>query len=119
MYSEIATYLRTSYQGKKHGGYNIYEDDKIKIYYDTYYPNVDVYVKLPNGTEQMVLNRSGHGYNQEFHSGEWENYCKDILYPKALEAKKKYEEEMKKKEQAEHENKFGNATEEVDNIFKK
>ena len=41
----VARYLRTRYESKKHGGYYVYEDDKIIIKYDTYYPNLDIRVK--------------------------------------------------------------------------
>lgn len=94
----IARYLKTRYEYKGHGGYMIYEDDKIEIFYDTYYPNVDVYVKL-NGEKKLVLLRSGHGYDQEYHSGKWEEYVDEVLYPRALIAMKA-SELVKKEEEA-------------------
>lgn len=82
----IANYLTTRNANKKHGGYNIYEDDKIYISYDTYHPNVDVYVFI-EGKKHLAAIYSGHGYRQEFHPGEWCNYVKDVLYPKACVAR--------------------------------
>lgn len=113
----VAKYLKTHYEVKKHGGYNIYEDKKIKICSDTYYPNLDIYVKTPDGKDHLVLLRSGHGYNQEYHSGEWEKYIEEVLYPKALEAKKKMEENEKNKEMKTEKEKFSNATKKLDKIF--
>ena len=117
MYSTIATYLKTRYESKKYGGYNIYEDDKIYISYDTYYPNIDVYVKIPDGKRYCVLNHSGHGYNQEYHSGEWEKYCKDILLPKALVKKEEHENQMKIKQQKEHEDRFSSCSKKLDDVY--
>ena len=92
----IATYLKTRYESKKHGGYNIYEDDKIKIAYDTYYPNVDVYVKIDSNWK-LVLLHNGHGFDQEYHPGVWLKYVEDCLYPKALIAKTQHEENKKER----------------------
>lgn len=88
----VAKHLRTRYESKKHGGYDIYEDDKIIISSDTYYPNLSVYVK--DGNKSIcVLSRSGHGYNQEYHPGKWESYIRDVLMPHAIEARNKKDAE--------------------------
>lgn len=86
---EIAGYLTTEKKYKGHGYWEIYENDKIKIMYDTYYPNVSVYIKI-DGKEELVLLHSGHGITQEYHSGAWENYCENILFPRATRAKQLY-----------------------------
>ena len=100
---DIAKYLRTDYKCKKHGSYDIYDDGKVSIQYDTYYPNVQVHVYIDE-KKTLAAHYSGHGYTQEFHGGAWVNYVNDILYPKAIEAKNrsislraKKEEERRKK----------------------
>ncbi|MDO8610989.1 MAG: hypothetical protein Q7R95_10700 [bacterium] len=102
----IANYLRTSYKGKGHGGYNIYKDDKIIIQYDTYYPNVDVSIKINDKWEQ-VLNHSGHGINYQHRSGKWEEYVSDILYPKAVEARRLSDLKDKQRKEEEKQKNFG------------
>lgn len=100
----IAQHLTTRYEGKKHGGYQVYEDEKVAIWYDTYYPNLTVYVK--DGDKQVaVLSRSGHGYNAEYHPGQWEDYLRS-LYPNAIEAKKAKEVELAAKKEAERRSRF-------------
>lgn len=89
----IAKHLQTDYQSKKHGGYEIYEDEKILIKSDTYYPNLDVWVK-DGDKKVLVLLRSGHGYNQEYHPGKWEVYIHNVLMPRAIEAKNKKDAEF-------------------------
>ncbi len=82
----IATYLETSRKYKGHGSWLIYEDDKIIIKYDTYYPNVDVYVKI-GGETKLVYLGSGHGNIQEYHPGAWEKYVDEVLTPRVREAR--------------------------------
>ena len=101
----IAQNLTTRTEGKKHGSYMIYEDDKIQIAYDTYYPNLDVYIKTPE-KKTLVLLRSGHGHNQEYHPGAWEQYVLSLV-PKALEAKQKAESEALERKRAEEKKAFG------------
>lgn len=113
----IAVYLKTAYQGKKHGGYDIYEDDKVRIIYDTYYPNVDVYVKTPDGAKHLVLCRSGHGYNQEYHPGDWEMYLQRTLLPLSVDARIKKEQKVKDEEARRNEEKYGAAGHELNKVF--
>ena len=42
MAEQVARYLRTEYQAKKHGGFDIYKDERISVSLDTYVPNVAV-----------------------------------------------------------------------------
>jgi hypothetical protein len=102
----IVQYLTTDRKYKGHGYWLTYEDDKIKIMFDTYYPNASVYVKL-DGKEQLVLLHSGHGYNQEYHPGNWEKYVDEILYLKAVEARNIYDLEQREREELDNLNKFG------------
>ena len=75
MASDIATHLRTRYQGKKHGGYNIYEDEKIHISLDTYVPNLDIQVITPEGRE-TVFSAAYHNWHRPgiFRPGQWVEY---------------------------------------------
>lgn len=100
----VAIYLTDQSESKKHGGYEIYEDDKIRIAYDTYYPNVQVNVKI-DGKNQLAAIFSGHGHTQEYHGGVWEKYVIGTLYPLALikkeeclakQQKRKLDDERKK-----------------------
>jgi len=116
--SFIAINLTTRIEGKKHGGYMIFEDDKVEIIYDTYYPNVDVYVKGAEGKKHLVMCYSGHGFMQEYHHGEWESYLEDKLYAKAVEAKKEKTKREIARKQAEYQTKFGSVSKEVDGIFR-
>lgn len=93
----IAKYLETRYESKKHGGYSVYEDEKIRISYDTYYPNVQVNVLIDGGW-QLAAIYSGHGYTQEFHPGAWTGYVENVLYPKAQEAKKLAQQAQQERE---------------------
>jgi len=110
----IAKELRTGYEGKKHGGYEIYEDDKIKIKNDTFAPNLFVYVKV-DGKEHLVLLRS-RGNNQEHHQGKWEQYLHN-LYPKALKAREEREAKEQEAKTREKNQKFGPASKLLNSIF--
>ena len=106
------------YKSKKHGGYHIYEDDKIRMDSDTYVPNIDVYVKTPDGKKTLVLLHSGcSGLDQEYHSGKWEEYV-ETLMPKATEASKKHEKKRLLKESKELNLKFCSADDELNKVFK-
>ena len=90
-------------RGKKHGSYKIYEDDKIYISYDTYYPNLQVYIKVGDD-RKMVAKFSGHGHTVEYHKGKWEEYAMSLLQAalarkqqKALEAQKAKREREEKR----------------------
>ena len=115
MVIEICRYLETRYEGKKHGGYLIYEDDKVELSYDTYYPNCDVYVKT-NGEKHHVFGHSGHGHDYIRRPGAWENYIEELYkkVPEAKELKKKEELERQRKENKE---KFGCAPDKLNDVF--
>lgn len=80
---KVCECLQTAYRSKKHGGYSIYEDDRVYLCLDTYVPNVDMDVKLPNGRKERVFSRSYCGYQTTYHTGKWEIYL-DSLYERAL-----------------------------------
>lgn len=101
----IATYLKTRHESKKHGGYDIYEDDKIQISYDTYFPNISIYIKFPGKDSECVYSKSGHGILSIYHPGAWEQYI-DTLYPKALKAKDDLIQQRLEKEELERQKHF-------------
>ena len=86
----VCDYLRTRYSSKKHGGFNIYEDDKILAVTDTCVPNVDLSVKV-DGKLEHVFGCSYHGDQVTYHPGKWEQYLSD-LDQKALAVKQQREE---------------------------
>ncbi len=102
----IAQFLKTRHESKKHGGYDIYEDDLIQISYDTYYPNLAVYINK-NDKWQLVLCYNGGGFSEKHHPGAWENYVIEILYPKAVGAQKTAEIKIQQNKDAEFNKKFG------------
>lgn len=113
----VAGNMYTRYESKGHVGYEIYEDDKIEISLDTYYLNLSVYVKK-DGERHLVLLRSGHGNNQEYHHGAWEKYIVDVLYPLAQVAKQKRDEARALKEAEEYKKNYGDVPEDLNKIFK-
>jgi hypothetical protein len=101
----VAQYLTTRHESKRHGGYQIYEDEKVEIWYDTYYPNLEVYVKRGD-QKTTVLLRGGGGHTQEHHPGKWEEYVRS-LSPKAMAAKKTQERQLVEKREQEKQKRFG------------
>lgn len=87
----VCQFLRTRYASKKHGGYNIYEDDKIMVSTDTCVPNVDLYVKV-NGNREYVFGCSYDGHQVTYHTGKWEQYL-DELYDRAVETRRIVEDQ--------------------------
>lgn len=61
----VAEFLRTSYSAKKHGGYSIYDDGKIRVSLDTYVPNVDIWVY---GVDPESPDRPTRVYAASYHS---------------------------------------------------
>lgn len=100
----ITKYLKTRHESKKHGGYDIYEDDKIEISYDTYYPNRSVYVKF--GSKKELVHVSSDDKTSTHRPGKWEEYITE-LYEKALELKKKEEARNLEKAEKEKQDHFG------------
>ncbi len=119
IHTKIATvcnHLTSKYSSKKYGGYNIYEDDKVYMYVDTYVPNVELDVKLPSGERERTFSRSYSGYQTTYHEGKWECYL-DLLYQKALviEQAKIQKAEQEKIERLEKEQ--APASKEAESVF--
>lgn len=85
----VCNHISNKYVTKKHGGYKIYEDDKVIVSTDDYVPNVDLSVKTTSGLER-VFGCSYTGGEVTYHSGKWEEYL-DSLYKKAFEVHKEKE----------------------------
>jgi len=102
------------YEPKKHGGYYIYNDDKIITSYDTYYPNFQVKIKTPKGLVCVALG-SDQIYSI-YRPGKWEFYVVE-LWEKAKEIHRQKEKEEQEKLKIEQEKLFGNVSEEMDSLF--
>jgi len=111
----ICEHLRTNYNAKKHGGYNIYSDDKIIAATDTFVPNVDLSVKVGENLER-VFGCNFNGEQVTYHPGKWEDYLDD-LYIKALAIRQeKQQDELLRLEQ-ERLNCVSDASEAANNVF--
>lgn len=100
----IAKRLCTYYIAKNHGGYDIYEDERIIISYDTYYPNVEVEVRDVG----IVFSCSGHYPPRPslYRSGAWIEYVR-TLHVKAVERHVNKEREAIRKREEQHQRQFG------------
>ena len=98
--------LRTEWRGKKHGGYNIYEDDKIVVSVDTYVPNIDISIKRGGKKLEEVYDADYFGRIYTFHPGRWQDYLAEIAH-KALETVRERMEKGRAARQAEQEKRFG------------
>ena len=88
MAKQVATHLRTRYQAKKHGGFDIYKDERIIVSLDTYVPNVTV--RLVDGSEfgQCVFSAAYHSHSRPdvYRPGKWTEYLTG-LNEKSLSAR--------------------------------
>jgi len=110
----IATYCRTDYVGKSYGGYDIFQDEKVKIALDTYVPNISVYIKGLDGERAtLVLFWNYGGFAQDFRRGKWIDYIMETLLPRALEEKRKSDEAEASRREAEYQRRFGPIDDEV------
>ena len=105
MAANIANTLRTSYAVKKHGGYNIYEDDRIHISLDTYVPNVDIAIRL-NGTWTTVFAAASGNTPSIFKPGLWVEYLHG-LQPQCESIKTQKEANRAAATAAEHDRCYG------------
>ena len=80
----VCTYTKTRYEAKSHGGYDVYEDDKIRVELDTYVPNVNISISL-NGEWQSVFSAGYGGSVGNFNRGAWVEYLLRVLLPRAEE----------------------------------
>lgn len=108
--------MHTRYESKRHGGFNIYEDDKVRLILDTYVSNVDAYVKLPNDNFERVFSCAYTGGSVTYHKGKWENYL-DELYKKAEEAEANIKREYEEKRHREEDTIKAPCSSEADAIF--
>lgn len=111
----VCNYLRTRYSSKNHGGFNIYEDDKIIAATDTYVSNVDLYVKI-NNEKEYVFGCNYDGHQVTYHSGKWEDYLNN-LYQCAMVVKKEKELDQAQKLEEERLKAESPASEDADSVF--
>lgn len=111
----VCEYLRTRYASKRHGGFNIYEDDKIVALTDTCVPNVDLSVKILE-EQEYVFGCNYDGHQITYHPGRWEEYLSD-LYEKALEIKQKIHQVQTDRLNREREECERSASEAANNVF--
>ena len=86
MIDEVCNYLRTSYVGKKHGGFNIFNDGKLNLSTDTFVNNVSADVILPDGSSETVFSCSHMGDVSCYHPGKWEQHL-EALSSRAMDTK--------------------------------
>jgi len=94
----VCNYLSTRFVTKKHGGFTIYEDDKIIASTDTFVPNVDLSVKV-NGNNEHVFGCSYDGSQVTYHPGKWEDYLQDLYLKAEAVQQQRLSEEQRKLEQ--------------------
>jgi len=114
----IAKYLKTSHETKKHGGYDIYEDEKIRIRYDTYYPNMTIDIKDTGSTMYFHRVYSGSSIDNPgtYKPGKWTQYISKLsMEAKKIEQQRK--DEWKATVEAERLAKFGPVHSSLDKIF--
>lgn len=111
----VCNYLTTRYTSKKHGGFNIYEDDKIVACTDTYVPNVDLSVKV-NDQKEHVFGCNCYGDQVTYHAGKWEVYLEE-LFDKALEAKKIKDQEQLERYNQRQAERYRPASSQADSVF--
>ncbi len=99
---KVANLLTTRHTTKKHGGYNIYQDERISITLDTYVPNLDIRIIGENGKPVTVFGTPYHSLSKPniFRPGRWTQHLEG-LYRKALEVER---EQDTRKEQEKAEN---------------
>ena len=117
----VCNMLTTSYESKKHGGFNIYQDDKIQSYVDTYVPNVTLNVKTPKEGKTILETVFSCNYNGDFvtyHEGEWERHL-ETLYAKAQKVKAQKDEEARIKREEAKAQAEAPASPEADKVFQK
>jgi hypothetical protein len=113
--SVICKHLRTRHSAKKHGGYDIYEDDKIVASLDTYVANVRLSLKM-NGELVTVFSANYLGDVYTYHRGVWEPYLEQLA-DKALEAKAEHEKAEAELREAKRQESYGDCSEEMNAVF--
>lgn len=113
----LCEYCTTKREQKKHGEYLIYEDDCVECSLDTYYPNIQVNVKV-DVCKELVYLRSGHGNTQEYHPGAWEKHIHS-LEGVALAGQRAAEEAKERRAAARNNEKWKGCSEEADAVFER
>ena len=104
----VARNLTTRHVEKKHGGYDLYEDGRIRVCLDTYAPNI--HIEIPageNGEWVTVFGKSHHTRTPNiFRPGLWVEYL-ELLYRRAQEIKTKQEAENRQRQAEETARRYG------------
>ena len=100
----VADWLRTGYRGKGHGGYNIYEDDRIHISRDTHVPNVRIALIDESGKRSEVYRASYHAHHRPdvFRPGLWIRHLASLT-PSAERARDRRDAERCRQDKDEYE----------------
>lgn len=107
--------LRTRHTSKKHGGYDIYEDEKVVASLDTYVSNCRLSIKV-NGELVTVFSCNYLGDVYIYHQGSWEAYL-EKLHEEAKIAKTESEKAQAEINEHKHAESFGPATEAMEAVF--
>ena len=98
----MANLLTTKFTPKKHGGFNVYQDDRLIVALDTFVPNLSIRLITPQG-KKTVYTASYHSLTRpDIHRpGHWEDYI--LSFKPRLEAVRE-EKGQKSERQAREEN---------------
>ena len=71
----VATVMTTSTQGKKHGSYLKYRDERVAISLDSYVPNIEIW-DTESGDESAVYRAAYHNHHNPyvFIPGDWTSH---------------------------------------------
>ena len=83
MAAKVAEHLQTGYHAKKHGGYNIYQDEQVIIVLDTFVPNISVRIFIPGRDPEFgttVLSAAYHSWSRPeiYKPGQWIGYLQQL-----------------------------------------
>ena len=97
--------LRTDYIAKKHGGYDIYQDDRLRIVVDTYVPNIGICL-VDRGQRVCVFSTAYHSAPTIYRPGHWEEYLADLSKQAHLKRTQR-KAVIQAEEELEHGRRFG------------
>ena len=102
----VAAEMTNETRTKKHGGYVIYRDGKIRVSLDTYVANIHVQI-IREGNEETVYSAGyrNHASPGHFHPGLWIDYLAG-LYEQAKELRDQRKARLEEKLKTEREAKF-------------
>lgn len=111
----ICNYLTTRTTYKKHGGYNIYEDDMILAKLDTFVSNTELSVKVGE-SHVAVFSANYCGDVYKYNPGAWELYLRKLADKARLAKEDKLLKDMEIREEYKRKN-FGPVSDKVNDVF--